>query len=191
MNDIPSARREQIMQWLQEDPTLSIEELVRRLGVSGMTVHRDLDQLVRSGQVVKVHGGVRLAEAHPLADRLVAGCRMCQTSVPERTAFVIHTQQGQLLDACCPHCGLLLLAETNQVVSALTKDFLYGRTVNCWQATYLVDSDIQLCCIPSVLCLAHPHDAQRLQMGFGGHVMNFTDAQNHMLNNHRKVSHHH
>lgn len=185
MNDIPSVRRDQIIQWLQENPVLSIDELVERLGVSTMTVHRDLDALAQSGLALKVHGGVKLAAPNPIIGHSSTSCSVCQTTAPERTAFVVHTADGQVLEACCPHCGLLLLHETDQVVSALAKDFIYGRMVNCWQAAYLVDCEISLCCVPAVLCFATPSDASRFQMGFGGRVMNFTDAQNHLVMNHR------
>jgi hypothetical protein len=187
MNDIPSARREQIVHWLQESQMLSIDELVERLGVSTMTVHRDLDALAHSGLVLKVHGGVKLPSPMQAAGRSANSCHLCQMAVPERTVFVIRTAQGQVLDACCPHCGLLLLHETDLVVSALAKDFIYGRMVNCWQATYLVECEISLCCVPAVLCFASQADAARFQMGFGGRVMKFADVQNYLVNNHRSV----
>jgi DNA-binding Lrp family transcriptional regulator len=191
MNEIPSARREQILHWLQENQTLAIDDLVERLGVSTMTVHRDLDALVQSGAAVKVHGGVKLPEAQPSANRAVSSptCAMCHISIPDRTAFVIRTAQGERLDACCPHCGLLLLDQIEHVVSALVKDFIYGRMVNCWQAAYLVECDISLCCMPAVLCFASQSDAARFQMGFGGKVMNFAEAQNYLIRNHRSLSH--
>jgi DeoR family transcriptional regulator, copper-sensing transcriptional repressor len=185
LNEIPSARREQILHWLQESQTLTIDELVERLGVSTMTVHRDLDALVQSGLAVKVHGGVKLPAAPPSPTTALT-CSMCQGSVPDRTAFVIRTTQGERLDACCPHCGLLLLDQIESIVSALAKDFIYGRMVNCWQAAYLVDCEISLCCVPAVLCFASTSDAHRFQMGFGGQVMNFAEAQNHLIDNHRR-----
>jgi len=190
MNDIPSSRRDQILSWLRETQMLPIDELVSRLGVSVMTVHRDLDALVQSGMALKVHGGVRLAAIQPSA-RSGASCDLCQGNTVDRTSVVIRTHQSQQLEACCPHCGLLLLHQTDDVVSALAKDFIYGRMVNCWQAFYLLDCEINLCCVPAVLCFASQADASRFQMGFGGTVMNFAEAQNYLVNNHRSVSHHH
>lgn len=190
MNDIPSERREQILGWLRQSQTLTIDELVDRLGVSVMTVHRDLDALVQSGMALKVHGGARLASIQP-SGRSAASCALCQGAIVERTAVVIRTAQGETLDACCPHCGLLLLHETDDVVSALAKDFIYGRMVNSSQASYLLGCEINLCCVPAVLCFASEADALRFQIGFGGTVMNFAEAQNHLVNDHRSVSHHH
>ncbi len=179
MSDIPTMRREQIIQWLQKSQSLSIEDLVARLGVSPMTVHRDLDALVEAGQAIKVHGGVKLMTAP--VERSVAACQMCQIVVPERTAFVVHTVAGETLEACCPHCGLMLMRVRDDVATALAKDFIYGRMVNSWHATYLVGCDINLCCTPSVLCFATPNDARRFRMGFGGEIMTFDGAQDFLM----------
>src|SRR5262249_22713979 len=151
-------------------------------------VHRDLDALVQSGQALKVHGGVKLAAPSPLAARSMPICHLCQAAVPDRTAFVVHTAQGQVLDACCPHCGLVLMSVTEGVVSALAKDFIYGRMVNCWQATCLVECEISICCAPSVLCFSSLNDAARFQSGFGGRIMAFGEAQHYLVQNHRGLS---
>jgi DeoR/GlpR family transcriptional regulator of sugar metabolism len=40
----------------------SIDELVKRFGVSGMTVRRDLEALAEQGKVIRTHGGAAMAE---------------------------------------------------------------------------------------------------------------------------------
>lgn len=50
------ARREQILEQVLEEGALSIGELARRHGVSGMTVHRDLDALAGAGFLTKERG---------------------------------------------------------------------------------------------------------------------------------------
>ncbi len=52
------ARRAQILEYLCDRETASVEELARRFGVSRMTVHRDLDRLAEMRCVRKVRGGV-------------------------------------------------------------------------------------------------------------------------------------
>ncbi len=66
---IPNRRQAQIVAWLQENDTLTIKELVTRLNVSAMTVHRDLDKLAAEGLVQKVHGGVKLAPEESLPNQ--------------------------------------------------------------------------------------------------------------------------
>jgi len=93
------------------------------------------------------------------------------------------------LTACCPHCGLMLLSDITEVDSALARDYLYGRMVNVYQAYYLVASDVSLCCEPTVLCFAKLADAEKFSLGFGGHVMDFSQALSHLTSSHRH-SHH-
>lgn len=56
-----ATRREGIMRQLQSAGFLSVTHLTRQLGVSDMTVRRDLKRLAETGEVRVVHGGVSLA----------------------------------------------------------------------------------------------------------------------------------
>jgi DeoR family transcriptional regulator, copper-sensing transcriptional repressor len=185
MGDLPTARQDQILEWLSESPSLSIDELVQRLGVSTMTVHRDLDQLARHGQVEKVHGGVIRAEAYPRHTRALQVCHLCDAPISDRTQVIIQPVQGEPIYACCPHCGILLLNEFDQPISILAKDFIYGRVVNARTASYLVNSDITLCCQPNYLCFASAQDALKFQNGFGGQILSFEEARTTLTSEHR------
>lgn len=55
-----SRRHGDIIRLLQQDGTVSIADLARRLGVSLETVRRDIRPLTASGAVVKMHGAVAL-----------------------------------------------------------------------------------------------------------------------------------
>jgi DeoR family fructose operon transcriptional repressor len=57
-------RRRWIIDELQVSGFLSIPKVAEQLGVSEMTVRRDLRRLQETGDVVMVHGGVRLPHAH-------------------------------------------------------------------------------------------------------------------------------
>jgi hypothetical protein len=189
MSDIPSLRQEQILRWLQDSRTLAVDDLAERLGVSLMTVHRDLDTLERAGLAEKVHGGVTLPDAKRLMSAENTACKCCGLSVSSRTQFTIQTETGEQVQACCPHCGLLLLNDF-PAATALAKDFLYGRTVNAWEACYLVESDVMLCCVPSLLCFATRSDALHFQQGFNGSLMTFDEAFDYMNMHHRKMARH-
>lgn len=52
------SRGTQILEYLCEEETASVEGLAQRFGVSKMTIHRDLDRLVEMRCVRKVRGGV-------------------------------------------------------------------------------------------------------------------------------------
>jgi DeoR family transcriptional regulator, copper-sensing transcriptional repressor len=189
LSDLPSVRQSQILEWLQETSTLTIEQLAERLQVSIMTVHRDLNELARTGRVAKVHGGVTLPSS--ISTSSPATCALCEMHVNGRTTFGIQTQSGDQLQSCCPHCGFLLLGGLKNVTSVLVRDFLYGRMINAWQASYLLESDVQLCCLPSVLCFANRTDAKRFQSGFKGRIADFTETQHELIDHHGKVGSQH
>jgi len=183
MTSIPEQRREQILTWLKDDQLLRIDDLTQRLDVSHMTVHRDLDALVEMGLVEKVHGAVRLPDPYKITTDT---CHLCEMPVKPRLQFVITTQAGQTLRACCPHCGMMLLALQSDVAMALLRDFIYGRVVNVRQAYFVVESRVALCCEPSVIAFATKLDARNFQRGFGGEVLDFEQTR-HQL----KEAHHH
>ncbi|MBL4702033.1 MAG: DeoR/GlpR transcriptional regulator [Phycisphaeraceae bacterium] len=55
------SRREQILQLIQQQGECSIDALASTFDVSGMTIRRDLQDMVNDGQVIRTHGGATLA----------------------------------------------------------------------------------------------------------------------------------
>ena len=55
-------RQNQIIEKLSQQGVCSIEELVARFHVSGMTIRRDLEMLAEQGKVIRTHGGAARAE---------------------------------------------------------------------------------------------------------------------------------
>ncbi len=183
---IPSSRQAEIMRWLEEVDTLTIKQLVNKFEVSVMTIHRDLDHLQTGGKVQKVHGGVMLAQIGENREG-TAVCSLCNDKISAHTQFVITWEGGEQGTYCCPHCGLLALNGTAKTaVSGLASDFLYGRMINVYQASYIIDSDVQLCCIPSTICFATVTDAKKFQRGFGGQLMTYMTASTHLTTIHRQ-----
>ncbi|MFN1534760.1 DeoR family transcriptional regulator [Vibrio jasicida] len=60
---IPAERQRTILSLLSHQEVLSISDLTDHLGVSHMTIRRDIMKLESSGKVVSVSGGVQLAQA--------------------------------------------------------------------------------------------------------------------------------
>jgi DeoR/GlpR family transcriptional regulator of sugar metabolism len=181
---MPSERQAQIVAWLQEEKRLTIKQFVARFGVSGMTIHRDLDQLAADGLVEKVHGGAVWRSAVLPVMGETAVCHLCGGAVMERTGFVVMQQGGEKLSACCPHCGILLMQQVADVSSALTPDFLHGRRVNVFQAVFVVGSEVRVCCLPSTICFATQEEGEKFQRGFGGKVLDFAGVAAHLRDCH-------
>ncbi len=180
MASIPAERQQKILELLQERKTLKIHELVEQFQVSLMTIHRDLRSLAAKGLVTKVHGGVTLGRTFPTNEAFSNSCALCGNPVSARTILIIHGSGGETMQACCPHCGLILLSGQEGSVMALTADFLYGQMASVKEAVYLVESTVDTCCTPSVLSFTRQEDAQRFQHGFGGQMMNFDQAQKYL-----------
>ncbi len=56
-------RHDQILKFLHNFRNLSVAELTDRLGVSSVTVRKDLTQLENMGYIIRSHGGARLAQS--------------------------------------------------------------------------------------------------------------------------------
>lgn len=173
----PSARQRHILELLGSLQSLTIQELVAELGVSAMTVHRDLNRLADGGQLVKTHGGAALP-ARANHNSVAAGsCAMCNRLVSERSAVILQSQQHGRLTACCPHCGLALFEHDTAAGLMLVTDFLYGQMVSANDASYVLGSDVSSCCTPGILAFVGRGDAERFQRGFGGEVMSFAQVR--------------
>jgi len=61
-------RQARIVQFVRQRASVSVQELSAELGVSLMTIRRDLDILEKKGQIVRIHGGA-MAPDSPVASR--------------------------------------------------------------------------------------------------------------------------
>lgn len=176
MSLTPSARQRHILELLSARQSLTISELVAELGVSAMTIHRDLNRLADGGQLLKTRGGA--AQPSRGNNAVVSGpCAMCNRLVPERSAVVMQSQQRGRVTACCPHCGLALFEHDASASFMLVTDFLNGQMVSANDACYLLGSDVSSCCTPGILAFACRTDAERFKRGFGGEIMSLVQVR--------------
>lgn len=72
---LPVQRRENVLAELRARGTLRVADIARALGVSTVTVRRDVAQLAAEGAIERVHGGIRLprgsAATAPMTERAV------------------------------------------------------------------------------------------------------------------------
>jgi hypothetical protein len=166
-----SPRQHEILKLVKETGYVSMEELRQILGVSQATAYREIQVLSQSGLAAKVSGGIGQIE------HTSTRCIQCNGETSPRTTFIMEQEDGKQLSACCSHCGMMALANNSEVRTAMTIDFVYGRMLNVSQAWYVLNSDVTLCCSPSILSFSNHEDAIRFAKGFGGEVMDFANAQ--------------
>ncbi|VAM91031.1 DeoR family transcriptional regulator [Klebsiella pneumoniae] len=77
---IPIERHQRILALVEQRGAVSINELTEILGVSHMTIRRDVSKLEEQGLLVSVSGGVRavsrLAEPSPITQTLVCAAML-------------------------------------------------------------------------------------------------------------------
>ncbi|MBI3170777.1 MAG: DeoR family transcriptional regulator [Chloroflexi bacterium] len=167
-------REKQILEYLRNNGNASIQQLAEAFGVSNMTIHRDLNRLAENGRVQKKHGGAILVSS--VSDERDSTCAMCSKPVSQRTVFIVKFENGEEKRTCCAHCGLMLQSRTHNIWQTLTTDYLYGHMISAGQAYYLTGSDVNICCVPSVLAFSSKQDAEKFQKGFGGQVLSMNDT---------------
>jgi DeoR/GlpR family transcriptional regulator of sugar metabolism len=98
------ARRDVILRLLGERGRLEVAELTERLGVSGMTIRRDLDELQQDGVLRRVHGGAVRWERSPFESRRVARAEE-KRRIAGRTAELIADGDSVAIDTgTTAHC---------------------------------------------------------------------------------------
>lgn len=173
-------RENQILEYLQSHGSASILQLAEMFGVSNMTIHRDLHKLAEAGRIVKKHGGATLPKSGNRMQEEASICAMCGKAVSQRTIFIVKLDNREELRACCSHCGLMLQSRSENVWQSLTADYLYGHMISAGQAFYLVGSEVNICCVPSILVFGSKAEAEKFQKGFGGQLLGMDETIQHM-----------
>jgi len=179
-------RRKAMLERLEAEGSLSIAELAVDYRVSKMTVHRDLDQLERRGSLRRIHGGAVLPKADLSADEEglhepsgLRECMICFRPATQHLVYSMTLRNGNQRQACCPHCGISAqISLGDQVIMALTADYLSGQMHSVQRSVFLYGSAAAPCCRPSILTFADEENARRFQAGFGGELGRFEDALN-------------
>lgn len=173
---LPVERLHRIKELIQSRKNMKISELSKELGVSEMTIHRDLKPLVKDGMVIKTFGGVSLANS--IQSQANDMCVYCSRPIQEKIAYRLILSNDKMEVACCAHCGLLRHKQLGQeVIQAICSDFLRQTTISAHLASYVMDTSIDIgCCQPQVLAFEWKEHAEKFIKGFGGQIYTFEDA---------------
>ena len=179
-------RRKDLLKWLRQEKSLSLQQIVERFDISKMTAHRDLEVLEQRNTLKRIHGGVISLEKtieppSPVQGALTGqgSCMICYRPASQHLFYSLTLRDGEQKTACCPHCGVsahLMLGD--RVAMALTADYLTGRPHPAQSSFFLLGSKAAPCCKPSMLTFEDAEMVQRFQTGFGGEIGNLEDATN-------------
>lgn len=168
-------RQQQILTWLNEEESVSISEISKRLKVSEMTIYRDIKPLLDEKKIIKTSGEISLMPSSTVS---LHTCSYCLKGLNNRHPVQIITHDLLVEQLCCPHCGLLRYKDIEESVSQIIcHDFLQNTTISAKMAYFLMDADFNLnCCQPQVLVFESLKYAEQFQKGFGGTVYQFGQA---------------
>ncbi|WLD94519.1 DeoR family transcriptional regulator [Alkalihalobacillus sp. AL-G] len=176
---LPVERIDKIRELIKSQGKLKTSELSEMLGVSEMTIHRDINALVTEGLVVKTYGGLALAKDK--ADDISAGnmCTYCSREVLGRYAYRLVLSNDQVESTCCAHCGLLRHRQLgDHVIQAICYDFFIHTAVSVKLAWFVMDTTIDIgCCQPQVITFSKKEYADGFVKGFGGIISTFDEAK--------------
>ncbi|WP_449354856.1 DeoR family transcriptional regulator [Virgibacillus natechei] len=175
---LPLERQNQIKTLIQDKKSMKIAELSVLLGVSEMTIHRDLKPLIDEGLVMKTFGGVALVNEHTSQRSHFETCVFCSRNVNERLAYRLILPNNKIEMSCCAHCGLLRHRQLgDEVIQAICPDFFMQTTISAPLAWYVMDTSVHMgCCNPQVLTFEWKEHADNFVKGFGGKVYSFSEA---------------
>lgn len=176
---LPIERQQKVKELLNENHSMKISELSKKLDVSEMTIHRDLKPLIDDGTAIKTFGGVTLAHGGNRNPSTVEACVFCSRTINERLTYRLILPNNQIEMACCAHCGLLRHRQLgDKVIQAICPDFFRQTTISASLAFYVLDTSIDIgCCQPQILPFEWEEHAEKFVKGFGGKVYRFNEAK--------------
>ncbi|GGD10604.1 DeoR family transcriptional regulator [Pontibacillus salipaludis] len=174
---LPVDRLKKIKEWLDKEESLRVSDVSTRLGVSEMTIYRDLKPLLDRKEVVKTSNGFALAPPSP-SHTDTNYCSFCHKHNGQQQSVQLFMRDQPMEKTCCMHCGLLRYEHARgEVTQILCKDTLLQTTISAIKATYIVDSELPLrCCQPQVLPFETKEHALKFKKGFGGKLCSFDEA---------------
>lgn len=172
----PQMRKQKIRELIKERLNMKISDLSFILGVSEMTIHRDLAPLVEEGYVMKTFGGITLVRKEPRVEK-GDDCVLCNRTTNNRFTYRL-ILKDKIENTCCPHCGLIRQFQLgDEVIQSVCYDFFTGNTISASFSWYVFDSTLRVgCCKPQILTFESKEHAEGFVKGFEGNILDFNGA---------------
>jgi len=176
---LPVERKSKIKELIQVRNTMKISELSKAIGVSEMTIHRDIKPLIEEGIIIKTFGGISRIPKENNIDTEGNRCEFCNGQLSNQMVYRIILTDGSMVTTCCAHCGLLKYNQLEgKVTHALCRDLILQTTISAHHAWYVLDTSIHVgCCEPQVLTFEKKEHAEKFVKGFGGNMYGFVEAK--------------
>lgn len=129
---IPLARREAILANLKQAPFVSIADLASQLGVSQMTIRRDLGKLEADGLVMQVTGGVRATNrlhCEPSHDEKSLLCGIQKDNIGREAAGMIPESSCIYLDAGTTSLAMAKFLYHRSDLTIVTNDLVVAHNL--------------------------------------------------------------
>lgn len=127
---IPAERQKKILQLITQNQIISIAALVQEIGVSHMTIRRDIKNLENQGQVVAISGGVQVIErliAEPTHDDKSLMCQAEKAAIGIKAAEFIPDAGTIFLDAGTTTFEIARYIKDFDNLLVVTNDFEIAR----------------------------------------------------------------
>jgi len=127
LNLIPDQRREKLLRLLHRDNVLSVAQLTELLGVSHMTVRRDIAALEREGRAYSVPGGVRLISSvrdEPTFASKAISEQVEKAAIAHVAEALLHDRMTVYLDAGTTTGALVAAIRARRGMTVVTNDYV-------------------------------------------------------------------
>ncbi|MGI6238853.1 MAG: DeoR/GlpR family DNA-binding transcription regulator [Christensenellales bacterium] len=121
-------REVRILEMLTAEGRAEVAELARRLGVSQVTVRKDLDALDRRGLIVRAHGSARLRSAEDIAGR-VAHHYEAKLRIARAAARLVAPGETVMIESgsCCALLAEALVSSEREISIITNSAYIAGR----------------------------------------------------------------
>ena len=127
---IPAERQKTLLNLISKQSVISINNLVNILGVSHMTVRRDIQKLEEDGKVISVSGGVQLLErlsSEPTHDDKSLLATTEKTAISKKAVELIQEHSTIYLDAGTTTLEIAKQIANRNDLLVITNDFVIAH----------------------------------------------------------------
>lgn len=168
------ARHHEILVLLDKESGISAGDLAQRFQVSRMTIHRDLNSLLKQGMLLRIHGGAVIKGHNRSAED--SHCAACKRRLLPHQCGEIRREDGSFDVTCCAACGLRRFSSQSEAAQLFVGDQISGQMFLAEDAYFLVNSLASPCCQPSLLSFSSENEVALFQAGFGGSIARLDEA---------------